>query len=67
MNPKEKIRQSRLSAKADIDAAIKKHGFDAVRWVVNKRSQEVGLRKQLAKEKAALNERIRQITRKLKK
>lgn len=66
MKNKELIHKKRLAAKSDVDAAIQKHGFDAVRWVINKRSQEHSLRKQLAKERSALNQKIADITRKLR-
>lgn len=56
-----------LNAKADVDAAIKKHGFDAVRWVINKRTEENRLRKELAAERKRLNDRISEIQKKLKR
>lgn len=56
-----------LAAKPDVDAVIRKHGFDAVRYVMNKRAQENSLRKQLAREKKELEERIAAIQSKLKR
>jgi len=56
-----------LNAKSDVDAAIKKHGFDAVRWVINRRTEENRLRKELANERKRLNDRIADIERKLKR
>lgn len=54
-----------LAAKPDVDAAIKKHGWPAVRWVINKRAQEMRLRKELQREKTRLGSRIAELEAKL--
>lgn len=54
-----------LTAKPDIDAAIKRHGFESVNWVVNKKREENALKKQLARETNRLNERMKEIRAKL--
>lgn len=56
-----------LNAKADVDHAIKKHGFEAVRWVFNQRTKQIALRKELERERKRLNERITEIQNKLKR
>lgn len=60
-------RKKMLAAKPDVDAAIKKHGLEAVRYVVTKRLEAERLTRQLAKEKQRLNERIQEIESKLAK
>lgn len=64
---KTKDRSKYLNAKSDIDAAIRKHGFDAVRWVFNQRTKEIALRKELERERKRLNDRISEIQNKLKR
>lgn len=65
MTTKEQKRQKNIAAKQDVEAAIKKHGLAAVRWVINKLTEESRLRKELAKDRAALNAKIAAIKRKL--
>lgn len=66
MNRNEKQKKM-LTAKPDVDAAIKKHGLEAVRYVVKRRDEAEKLKQNLAAEKKRLNERIQEIENKLKK
>lgn len=67
MNHREQNRQKMLRAKPDIDAAIKKYGLAAVKYVVARRSETEALSRQLAAEKKKLNERMAEIEAKLKR
>jgi hypothetical protein len=60
-------KQKYLAVKKDIDAVIKKHGLDAVKYVVNRRNEAERLKKSLALEKKTLTKRIQEIEAKLRK
>lgn len=64
---KKQSKDKLLAAKPDVDSAIKKHGFHAVKWVINKRTEEFRLQRQLEVEQKLLNERISAIRSKLTK
>lgn len=61
-----KIKTKLLAAKPAIDAAIKQYGFAAVKYVVNKRTEQARLERQLESEKEKLKSRIAEIQSKLK-
>jgi prefoldin subunit 5 len=54
-----------LLAKPDIDCAIKKHGLDAVRYVVARRVELEKAKRNLAAEKSKLQKRMEEIEAKL--
>jgi Skp family chaperone for outer membrane proteins len=60
------LKKKRLVAKKDVDAVIKKHGFESVKYVVARRVDAERLKRQLAAEKKRLTGRIQEIEAKLK-
>jgi uncharacterized protein YeeX (DUF496 family) len=54
-----------LAAIPDVEAVIEKHGYDAVRWVVNKLREKNQLRRQLTETKKEYEKKIRDIENKL--
>lgn len=55
-----------LASKQDIEAVIKRHGWESVRYVMNKLNVKRSLTRALEQEKKSAQERIAYIERKLK-
>lgn len=60
-------KQKFVAAKTEVDALIRKHGFAAVRWVVNRRGEELRLRRKLDAEKKRLGKEIAELNEKMKR
>lgn len=55
-----------LKAKPDVESAIRRHGLEAVRYVVNRHTEANRLERELARQKKRLSEELKAVEDKLK-